>query len=173
MAGIEGNPGDILVADESWDYGSGKIATEEDGKAVFRFGAKHIQIDPGLKEAVSHFCCDRRDLIAGIQTSWLGSRSTYLLQAKVGPFATGASVIEHEETVREIRGQDRKLIGFDMEAYGVLTAARIAPEPRPKCMIVKSICDFGRPPKTDQWQSYAAHTSAQFIHAFIMECMLR
>jgi nucleoside phosphorylase len=171
-AGVEGNPGDILIADESWDYGSGKIATEGDGKAVFRFGAKHIQIDPGLKETVTHFCRDRRDMIAGIQNSWIGKPSTNLLQVKVGPFATGAAVIEHEATVREIRGQDRKLIGFDMEAYGVLAAARIAPEPRPKCMIAKSICDFGKPPKTDEWQSYAAHTSAWFIHAFVTECLL-
>src|SRR5690606_25772505 len=44
-AGVEGNAGDILIADESWDYGSGKIATDDDGKPEFRFGAKHIQID--------------------------------------------------------------------------------------------------------------------------------
>ena len=170
-AGIEGNPGDILVADESWDYGSGKITADEKGQLRFRFGAKHIQLDAGLKEKVSHFVRDQKGAIAEIQNSWQGNPQEKLLQVRIGPFASGAAVVENEQVVEGIQDQDRKVIGFDMEAYGVFAAARFAPEPRPKCMVVKSLCDFGVPPKTDEWQRYAAHTSARFVHAFVTQCL--
>ena len=171
-AGINGNPGDILVADESWDYGSGKIVTAENGEREFRFGAKHIQVDAALKDRIAHFSRDRADVIAHIQDRWPGTPSEYRLQVRIGPVATGAAVVEHRETIDEIRSQDRKLIGIDMEAYGVMVAGRIAPEPRPKCIVAKSICDSGTPPKTDDWQRYAAHTSAWFVHDFVAECLI-
>jgi len=171
-AGIGGNPGDILVADESWDYGSGKIVTGEDGEREFRFGAKHIQVDAALKDRIAHFSRDRADVISRIQERWPGTPCEYRLQVRIGPVATGAAVVEHRETIDEIRSQDRKLIGIDMEAYGVMVAGRIAPEPRPKCVVAKSICDFGVPPKTDDWQRYAAHTSAWFVHDFVAECLI-
>lgn len=170
-AGVNGSPGDILIADESWDYGSGKFTTTNSGEQDFQFGAKHIQIDPGLKEKVGHFVRERKDIISGIQNDWQGNRCTHALQVLIGPFASGNAVIENKEKIDQIRTQDRKLIGFDMEAYGVFAATRITTEPRPKCMVVKSICDFGTLPKTDEWQRYAAFTSANFVHSFISECL--
>lgn len=170
-AGIDGNPGDILVADESWDYGSGKITTGSDGKPQFKFGAKHIQLDPGLKEKVGHFVREHKNVVSEIQNSWIGNPHASALQVNIGPFASGAAVIENAEFVASIKEQDRKVIGFDMEAYGVMAAARFTPEPRPKCMVVKSLCDSGTPPKTDEWQRYAAHTSAHFIYKFALSCL--
>lgn len=170
-AGIEGNPGDILVADESWDYGSGKITADEEGRLRFRFGAKHIQLDVGLKEKVSHFVRDKKNVVHQIQSSWQGNPQEKLLQVRIGPFASGAAVVENDRVVEGIQDQDRKVIGFDMEAYGVFAAARFAPEPRPKCMVVKSLCDFGVPPKTDEWQRYAAYTSAAFVYEFATVCL--
>lgn len=91
------------------------------------------------------------------------------LRAVVGPMASGAAVIEHEGKIQEIKERNRKVIGVEMETYGVYLAARVAPEPRPLVFSVKSVCDFAKPPKTDEHQRYAAFTSARFIFDFFLE----
>jgi nucleoside phosphorylase/CheY-like chemotaxis protein len=170
-AGVKGNPGDILVADESWDYGSGKIESGENGEIIFKTGAKHIQLDPGLKEMVSHFNREHIDVLPRIRSEWPAKPPDAALQVVLGPFASGAAVVENKSLMNQVRGQDRKLIGLDMEAYGVFCAARLAPSPRPKCLVAKSLCDFGVPPKLDDWQPYAAYTSAQFIYHFVTQSL--
>ena len=88
------------------------------------------------------------------------------LAMQMGPVASGASVLESPQTVQQIIGQNRKLIGVEMETYGVFVAASVAREPRPQVMSMKSICDFADTHKSDQFQEYAAFTSAQFLYEF-------
>jgi nucleoside phosphorylase len=41
-------------------------------------------------------------------------------------------------------------------------AIKEAPVPRPKGLIIKSVCDYADEEKSDQYQKFAAFTSAQF-----------
>lgn len=66
--------------------------------------------------------------------------------------------------VERILKQNRNLLGIEMEAYGVLYAATHATKPRPKVFVAKSVCDFADEQKNDQYQDYAAYTSAKFIY---------
>jgi nucleoside phosphorylase len=174
-AGIGLNYGDIIIADQSWDYGSGKLkqGLEGESDSIFSPAPNYIPIDPTLKEQAETFISSRRDRIAAIQASWQGNPVHSVLKAVVGPMASGAAVIEHEGKVEEIRQHNRKVIGVEMETYGVYLAARIAPEPRPFVFSVKSVCDFGVPPKTDEYQRYAAFTSARFIYELVLEQLIR
>lgn len=77
--------------------------------------------------------------------------------------ASGASVLQASSLVEDVRGLHKNLIGIEMESYAVFTACEYAAEPRPKCISVKSVCDFGDESKSDGFHEYAAYTSAAFL----------
>lgn len=90
------------------------------------------------------------------------------LAVQVGPFASGAAVVASKKVRNEIHGQDRKLIGFDMEAYGIVYACNNTMTGRPPlCLIVKAISDNGDEAKNNKdealHQAYAAYTSACYL----------
>jgi nucleoside phosphorylase len=89
----------------------------------------------------------------------------------MGPVASGASVIADSTVVDLIKSQSRKLVGIEMETYGVFLAARVCGRPRPLAMSVKSICDFADASKADDYQRYAAYTSASFLYEFAIEML--
>lgn len=49
-----------------------------------------------------------------------------------------------------------------MEIYGVYRAAHDTVSPPPLFVAFKSVCDFGDATKADDWQDWAAFTSAMF-----------
>ena len=61
-----------------------------------------------------------------------------------------------------------------MESYGFYLAGRYASYPRPEFIMIKGICDNARPPKSDEYQKYAAFLSANFALEFVLaECQVR
>jgi len=168
-AGINAKFGDVIIADQSWDYGSGKMTSEENHESIFRPAPNYIAIDAELKEKVQFFAQSRRNEINKIRDDWNGYPSETPLDVRIGPMASGAAVLESKEAIESIKHHNRKVIAVEMEAYGVSLACRTATAPRPKCFCAKSVCDFGSPPKTDAYQRYAAYTSASFIYEFALD----
>ena len=161
-AGVKGKVelGDILVADQSWDYGSGKI-TEEG----FEIEPYYLRLDSDLKANTVELQSDKV-LLSEIRNNWQVDNGEPSIH--IGPLASGAAVVSNDSIINELtKGQHRKLLGIEMEAYGVMYAAYNCAEPKPKAMIVKSVCDFGSKEKDDAMQQYAAYTSASFIYAYI------
>ena len=56
-----------------------------------------------------------------------------------------------------------------MEAYGVMAAAYYSGPSRPRAVAIKSVCDFADPAKNNEWQAYAAYTSAALAYRFIRD----
>lgn len=167
-AGTEGAFGDVLVADQSWDYGSGKRKSTESGTSVFLPAPSYIPIDQVLRAQLNFFVLDR-SVLRGIRERWPGAKPTGELAVKMGPLASGAAVLQSRDAVDEISSHNRKVVGVEMETYGVFMAARECREPRPRAMSFKSICDFGDSNKGDDYQRYAAYTSAQFLYEFALQ----
>lgn len=162
-AGVKGNFGDILIADQTYDYGSGKSIAGVFG-TQFEPAPDPIPIDPFLGRRLAEFRTNQ-SMLNEIREGWRDRVSTPL-QAHFGPLASGAAVLQNRWQINAIKRGQRKLIGIEMEAYGLFMAARLAPFPKPKVFVAKSICDFGDRRKSDDFQSYAAYTSAQFVYRF-------
>ena len=160
--------GDILVADQSWDYCAGKLVHRKE-KVDFVPAPNYIPIDSGLKEKFQLFESQRKGVIAGIRDSWPGPLVDSALKLHIGSVATGAAVIESAQMVDEIRRLNKKTIGLDMETYGMYLACRVARSPKPLFFSAKAISDFAAPPKTDDFQPYAAFTSANVIYEFALD----
>lgn len=167
-AGIKSNNvsiGDILISEPSWDYGSGKIK-DINGEPVFFPDPLQIRLNADLQSKLSIASSDTI-LLEKIKNSWPGDKPDSSLKVHIGPFASGASVLAHVSVVESILRHNRKLIGIDMETYGVLYAATNCSKPRPIPLSLKSVCDFADEDKNDKFQRYAAYTSSQFLYNLI------
>lgn len=159
--------GDILVAEPSWDWGSGKL-TVRDGQQVFLSDPNQMMLDPGIAAQMRHISANRKYL-DDIQSGWRGKATQHRLNLHVGPVASGAVVLEDPATVQLIKAQNRKTIGVEMEAYGVMAAVFYSRKIAPKCIVIKSVCDFADPLKDNEWQTYAAYTSAQLAFRYLQD----
>jgi nucleoside phosphorylase len=84
----------------------------------------------------------------------------------LGILATGAAVVQNRDLVDEILSAFGKVVGLEMEAYAIFQAARLAQFPRSRVLAAKSVSDFTNKDKKDNWQQYAAFTSARFVYEF-------
>lgn len=174
MVGISGgvkggaNLGDIVIADPCWDWGSGKRRVRDDGKVVFEPDPMPERLTPHVKTLFMDVRRDK-DLLFQVRNSFQGVKPKSDLSLHIGPFASGATVLADGQTVGEIKEHSRKLLGVDMEAYGVMYAAANASEPRPYPFSMKSICDFADAKKGDSLQEYSAHVSATLLYRIALK----
>ncbi len=159
------NIGDVILADATWDYQSGKRTISNSGS--------ELSVAPDIisvsDNVISRFqeLANRTNIWSDIENKWLGEKPTHSLRAKIGPIASGSSVAADGETIVEVREQHRKLLGIDMEIYGVYAASRAALIPKPMTFALKSVCDFADGQKDDKFQAYAAFTSAKALEALV------
>jgi nucleoside phosphorylase/CheY-like chemotaxis protein len=163
-AGIKGRCqlGDITVADPSWEWSSGKIASG----GRFQQAPHQISVDSFVRSRLSLLEQDAATLDC-IRRGWKGPSIDHVLRMHVGPVASGSAVLANRKTVAQIIKQHRKLLAVEMETYGVYTASQEAPLPQPKVFSIKSVCDYADGKKNDDYQKYASYTSAQALRSFV------
>lgn len=157
--------GDILVVNPSWDFGAGKIKVDDDGNQLFEIDPRQEPIDSDINLNVLELSKDS-SFFNKLRAEWKASKITNVLTVHSGPVASGAAVIADGEITKKIKLQSRKIIGIEMEAYGIIYAAKHATKPKPEPLVIKSVCDFADKEKNDGFQSYAAYTSAQFLYEY-------
>ncbi|HTQ75656.1 MAG TPA: hypothetical protein VMI74_15345, partial [Burkholderiales bacterium] len=156
--------GDVLVADPSVDYNSGKVVLEK-GIREFQPDPYPIGLNPRLRSLL-HKYRGAHLLFEEIRAKWTGKTPADGNRLHIGPVGAADQVIDDAARVLEIQKNWRKLIGVEMETYGVYRAVEEAPEPKPRVVSFKAVCDFAAE-KTDSWQEYAAFVAAEFAVAFI------
>jgi nucleoside phosphorylase len=167
-AGVSGraNIGDVVLASPAWEWQSGKLITDS-GQVKFLSDPHQLEVK---RSVVAHFDMLRGQpaVWAEIASGWPGPKPETALKGVVGPLASGSVVLADGEKVREIQDQNRKLVGLDMEIYGVYAAAQeySESEAAPTVFALKGVSDLADEHKSDDFQAYAAYTSAQAMHRF-------
>jgi nucleoside phosphorylase/CheY-like chemotaxis protein len=160
--------GDIIVIDESWDGGAGKITQDENGKTLFLQVANHLRLDRDISEKMRAIK-DNTNLLRHIKDEWKPNKTPNTeLSLHIGSVASVAGVIENEAIVSELKVKDRKLMGLEMEAHGMYYSAANCSSPKPIAIAIKSISDFANTNKSDDFQTYASYTSARVMYEFII-----
>jgi nucleoside phosphorylase len=157
--------GDIVVADPCWDWGSGKYYVDRT-EHKFAPAPYQLGINSFIRSKLS-LMASSNSILDEIRNNWRGNPINTVLKMRIGPVASGASVLADEQMTRSIEGQHRKLIGIEMESYAVLAAATEASLPQPKAFSIKSVSDFANSSKSDDHHSYAAYTSAAALRIFV------
>jgi nucleoside phosphorylase/CheY-like chemotaxis protein len=156
--------GDVIFADTSWDWQSGKRVRDKEN-SQFAMDPHHLTTDEYLRSRAKQLKAER-GLWNDVRLAWPDAPE-HELRFHVGPLASGSAVLADGRTVEEIRSQQRTLLGVEMEAYGLFAAAAGADRPIPRVMAMKSVCDFADPDKKDAMQAYAAFTSATALRTYI------
>lgn len=159
------NIGDVIFANVVWDWQSGKF-TVENGESRFLIEPHQIQL-PSYVTARMMELKNQESLFAEIHKKWPGEKPNTPLHLKIGPIASGSSVVANDDRVGQVKEQHRKLAGIDMEIYVVYAAVFYGPYPRPTVFALKGVSDYGTAEKTDNWQAYASCVSAQTLRIFI------
>lgn len=156
--------GDIVVADPSWDWGSGKIAAAG-SESRFQQAPHQISLDSFVRSKLGLLEQDAATLDS-IRRAWKGSSIDHVLRMHVGPVASGSMVLADKKVAGQIVAQHRKLLAIEMETYGVYAASQEAPLPQPKAFSIKGVSDYADKNKADDYQQYAAFTSTQALRVF-------
>ena len=154
-AGIESEVrlGDIIVANPSWEWQTGKWKGDS-------FAIEPYQINVNQK-MIGKF---EKLLETGIlENIWKGTendRPKIKPACHFGPMASGSSVISNSGKIDELKAQHRKLVGIEMEIFGVYAActqSAIAPD----FIGFKSVCDFGNEQKGDSYHLFCCEISGK------------
>jgi len=159
------NFGDVIVADGTLDYGFGKLKENASKETVFEPAPQQILTKQGVLSKIQNFNRDAKTLAVIYAEFKSGNKPENLPSVVVGTVASGSYVVQSPTFLADIVSRDRKLKGVDMEGYGVYMACHFFDQT--SSLFIKSVSDFGDEKKNDQYQDYAAYTSANYLYQFI------
>lgn len=162
------NYGDIIISESTLDYGTGKMQENVQNEMVFNPEPHQLPTDQTILANIHNFLRNNEEILK-IQSSYNGEKPNNLLSAFVGPIASGSYVVSSNSFVKSITQHNRKLIGIDMEGYGVYLACHFFNNT--KALFIKSVSDYGDDQKDDRFQKYASYTSARFLYSFLFNSL--
>lgn len=146
-AGIEGEvkQGDVIVPTHVSYYELAKVKPD----AIVEVRPNSYQADLLLRNKLADFA----------------SSYTSDHKIKFGPFAAGEKVIADPKAVEKLKQADPKLIGIEMESYGV---ARATAEMlyRPRFIAIRGVSDYADESKNDDFRELALTNAAKFLVSF-------
>lgn len=175
MAGVTGkvNLGDIVIPSPIWDWGSGKWIPIEDSEnetkhSLFLIDPYQFTVDGSILKHIEKFQLDQQFLFE-LRKNYKGSGPKTDTSIHIGASASGASVLSDKNMFAKIILQHRKLLGVEMEAYGLFSAVELASRPKPLPICIKSIVDFGDSIKDDNYHPYGSYVSAHLAKELIIK----
>lgn len=132
--------------------------------ATHIFYYEQAKLHPGRVEIRPHSF--QSDALLSNKLNDFASSLTADYKVKFGPFAVGEKIVADTRTVEELKKSEPKLIGIEMESYGVARAAAGAFH-RPRFIAIRGVSDFADEHKNDNWRDQALHNAAQFLVAFL------
>lgn len=166
---------DIIVATQTWDYGSGKIMPKSDnGNSYYSFkpSPKHIGPKP---EIINNLTYSSEEILKKVVENWNEKHQDKQLtpHLKFSPMPSGASVICDPALFEEIiKPQHRKCKGLDMETYGVYYAIENTSTEPINFISIKSVSDFADFEKDDNYHEACCHLSSNFLKECIFNEIL-
>lgn len=170
LAGIKAelNYGDVVIAEQAWDYNAGKFLELENEGLTFSPDPDPVHIYKENSDTIKSYIDseETQQLLSFVNSNWTGLKPETMLKIKSGFIASGAAVINSQISLDWIKLQKRKYLALEMEIFGFYKAFQSSGLEIP-CVAVKSVADFGDGTKDDSYHSYASHTSAVVLLDFL------
>lgn len=162
------NLGGVIVAKQVWDYESGKILDDADGSFNFKPDMKCLPTDQGIVTRLTEFS-NNKTVLSNIYNEFKGKKPNTQLEIKFDSVGSGPYLLTSKNYLTKLLENDRKLIGIDMEGYGIYKAGQFHNGTTP--IFVKGVSDFGDAEKDDDYQDYASYASARFVYEYLYNCL--
>lgn len=149
--------GDLVVAERTFTYDSGKFTLDEQGRSVHLHNVLTYQLDPTLLQFLGLFD-DWQPLIATLQPPCAdaGQRA---VACHLKAMASG-SAVRQDHPFDDIRVPVLGTVAIDMESAALgLVMSRYPALP---WLVVKGVCDYADRAKNDTYHHYAACVSALY-----------
>jgi len=146
------NIGDVVVAEKSWDWQAGKWSDE---------GTLATALDQ--RDAAADLVTLAREVevaLSDLHESYACTKPQNVPRLVVGPMITGSSVVASLDIQKVFRKQHRKMVGIDMECYGLYYAAENHAGAPVRAICIKAVSDLADRSKGDEFQTYCSHMSA-------------
>jgi len=155
-AGIKGRVslGDIIVSTQVIYYEQAKQTPDGPECRPISIAADHLLLHSAQNYNDASWC----SMIAIGSPQYKGGS---LPKVHFGPFAVGDKVVADQSYVSLLLNLHPKLIGVEMESYGIAAAAASAPT-RPRFLAIRGISDFADEQKDDNLRQYASTVAAAF-----------
>lgn len=154
--------GDIIVADQVFDYTAGKKYVDRFSPRPFSFTADDV-----IRNYVSAAILNNDYISDSILQDWHGSRISHRISVHMKALASGTAVIDDEQTMISAAAIQDNLYAIDMEGYGIALAATAL---RTKWIIIKAVQDFADGHKEHDEsgiRDFAAYASASLLKNMI------
>ena len=168
MVGIAGGVrgrvrlGDVLIADQVLYYESAKVTPAGLDPRPHSYMA-----DPHLLDRALNFTDPAwHSLIRAVRPGQRHTSQIALPRPVVGVVAAGEKVVADEVFAGQVRRIHTKVVGFEMESFGVALAAAHHRQ-RPRFLAIRGVSDYADPHKHDRWHAYAAASAAAFTIALL------
>lgn len=154
--------GDILVADQIFDYTAGK-------KYVDKFAPRPLSFstDDAIRNYISAAILNNDQLSDSILQTWRGTRISHRISIHMKAIASGTAVIDDEQTMASAAAVQDNLYGIDMEGYGVALASSAL---RTRWVVIKAVQDFADGKKEEDEtgiRDFSAYASAALLKQMI------
>lgn len=157
------NVGDILIADQVYDYTAGKI---REGEKLAR--PRPISCDDKIKQILLSPEINDQTINALIRSRWkIAAIPVSQSSIHIKAMGTGTSVVDDRKIFEEAISKQDDLYGIDMEAYGVALASDVLHTP---WLIIKGVQDFADGTKSTtegKVREYAAFASATVLEKIL------
>jgi len=154
--GVRGlvNLGDVIVADQILYVEKGKLTKDR------------VMPDPVAFNCDKLLLHEARYLASSLSEndSLQGSH----FRVRFGSLAAVEKVIANSEYIEDLRSRHRKLVGVEMESYGIAIATEYV-KPKPGFIAIRGVSDFADEKKDDNQRDTACQNAARFVIRLITE----
>lgn len=164
---------DIVITEESWDYGNGKIEGESIDTENFYHSASHI-LASGFISKMKDEKVALRDNSLKYLNQYYSNDNDIFSRIHFSKMVSGAAVVKNETVKKIIKNQSRDVAALDMETYGFYYTVNrynsVAQNDHIEYLTVKTIVDYADINKSDEYQKVASYLSACTIKKIIETC---
>ena len=157
--------GDLIVAERTFTYDSGKFTLDEKGRSVHQYDTMTYQLDRSILQFLGLFD-GWKPLVASLKRP--SASSERLKRRKttchIAAMASG-STARADHPFEAVRASVRGTVAIDMEgaAFGLIMSRY----PLIPWLVVKGVSDYADQNKNDTYRDYAARASALYALSFI------
>lgn len=157
--------GDLVVATQCWNYESGKIVECTKGAELIFKPDMHCLPTNQKELAKIRDFADHKDDLKSMHQQFDGNKPKSPSNIHFGSVGSGPYVLSSKKYLQKLIASDRKLIGIDMEGYGIYKAAEF--HSNTSAVFIKTVSDFGDENKNDNFHEYCSFISAKFLREYL------